>query len=195
MSTRHPGDETIIIPDDITAHIKSLKHRSPSLDGIPNYALKSLPASTILEIAILYNAVFHLRHFPIPWKTVKIIPIHKPGKSKRLPTSYRRISLLNTLSKILERLILNRILDHVEERDLLNSDQFRLRKFHSTTQQLCKITDAILTNLNNKQFTAIVSLDLEKAFDTIYTDALIYRLSEIELPVRIIQLIRSYTSN
>ena len=49
--------------------------------------------------------------------------------------------------------------------------------------------------MNIKHITAIVSLDLEKAFDTIYTDALIYRLSEMDLPVRIIQLIHSYTSN
>ena len=77
----------------------------------------------------------------------------------------------------------------------MNHDQFGFRKNHSTTQQLLKITDTILANKQNNEHTVIVSLDLEKVFDTVYTDGLIRRRYEMKFPTRLIQLVKSYTHN
>ena len=66
------------------------------------------------------------------------------------------MSLLNSLSKILEKFILLQINRFLNDNDRLNPDQFGCRKGHSTTQQLCKIIDAILTSINRKELTAII---------------------------------------
>ena len=119
----------------------------------------------------------------------------KQRKSPKNPNSYRPISLLNSLSKILEKLILLQINRFLDDNDRLHPDQFGFRKGHSTTQQLCKTTDAIFTSINRKELTAIISLDIEIAFDAIHLDALIYKLKEPGLPPRLIQIIHSYTTN
>ena len=189
------GPDITISPKNVTDIIKHLKNRAPGPDRIPNFALKMLPPPTIDRLTNLYNTVFRLRHFPAPWKIARIVPVPKPGKNPKLPDSYRPISLLNTTSKILESLILDKINDHVTDHNLLNQDQFGFRRGHSTTLQLCRIADVVTTNLSNRRITAMVSLDLSKAFDTIYQDALIFRLHKLDVPVRLVQLIHSYLSH
>ena len=189
------GPEIIISSNNVTKIIKRLKNRAPGPDQIPNFALQMLPPPTIERLTNLYNSVFQLRHFPATWKIAKIVPGPKPGKNPKLPDSYRPISLLNTTSKILESLILEKITDHVTEHNLLNHDQFGFRRGHSTTLQLCRIADVVTTNFSTKRITAMVCLDLSKAFDTVYQDAMVFRLHKLDLPVRLIQLIRNYLSH
>ena len=183
------GPEITISPKNVTDIIKHLKNRAPGPDQIPNFTLK-LPPSTINRITNLYNSIFHHRHFPSPWKISRIVPVPKPGKNRKLPDS-----LPNTISKILKSLILDKINDHVTYHNLLNQDQFGFRRGHSTTLQLCRIADVITTNFSTRRITAMVSLDLSKAFDTIYQDALIFRLHKLDVPVRLVQLIHSYLSH
>ena len=128
-----PGGEILISTDDASDHLKHLKNKAPDLDGIPNHAQKLLHPPTIQTITDIYNAAFHPINFPAPWKTAKIIPIHKLGKSKNLQAVYRPTSFLNTLSKIIEKLILDKILEHINENNILNRDQFRFRDNHSST--------------------------------------------------------------
>ena len=122
-------------------------------------------------------------------------PNTQTGKRKNLSASYRPIFLLNILSKILDKSILDKNLEYINENDLLNRDQFGFRENHSTTQQLFKITNTILFNKQKNHHTIITCLDLEKAFDTIYTDGLIHRLYEMKFPTRFKQLVKSYTLN
>ena len=71
----------------------------------------------------------------------------------------------------------------------------RRKQGHSTALQLCRIADVITTNFSTKRVTAMVCLDLSKVFDTIYQNALIFRLHKLDVPVRLVQLIHSYLSH
>ncbi|GBO01041.1 putative RNA-directed DNA polymerase from transposon X-element, partial [Araneus ventricosus] len=112
-----PPNSTIesCTPDEVREAIKALKKRkSPGEDRITNEMLKNLPRKTLYRITHLTNAILRLQYFPNSWKNSIIIPIHKTGKDPFNPTNYRPISLLSSLSKVVEKIILNRLKPKVE---------------------------------------------------------------------------------
>ena len=97
-----------------------------------------------------------------------IILIQKIGKNKLFPQNYRPISLLPTISKIFEKIILNRLKNHELEHKQLIPEQFGFREHRSTLHQLSPLTDYTSTNFNTKHSTTVGYLDMEKAFDTVW---------------------------
>ena len=101
----------------------------------------------------------------------RVISILKPGKDPALPSSYRPISLLDTIGKLFEKILLPRILYVVNERGLLRDEQFGFRPGHSTSLQLARLVERITRNFGEKRLTSAVFLDVAKAFDTVWTMA------------------------
>lgn len=82
-------------PNEIKHLISKLKPRkSPGYDLITNKILQHLPNKTLLLLTFIYNSMLRLSYFPQIWKFSIVILIHKFGKPKHLPSSYRTISLL-----------------------------------------------------------------------------------------------------
>ena len=104
-------------------------------NGVPNRALKHVPQRAVSLLAQIFNAVILTHHFPSVWKDGRVISILKPGKDPALPSSYRPISLLDTIGKLFEKILLTRIL-HVSERSLMRDGQFAFTPRHSTFLQL-----------------------------------------------------------
>ena len=101
---------------------------------------------------------------PDAFKTAKIIPLYK-GKdsgSKYEYTNYRPISLLNSMSKVLEKLVDKQLRNFLKYEDILYSKQFGFRGFRGCDQALLLFTDFVKNNTfqNNKVLTAF--LDLKK---------------------------------
>lgn len=107
----------IIHPNEIWRLLRKLKCRkSPGVDNVHNSILKNLPHKSVVLLTKIFNDCFRLKYFPAFWKVAKVIAIKKPGKDMSVPSSYRPISLLPTLSKVFERLILlklSRVTDKV----------------------------------------------------------------------------------
>jgi hypothetical protein len=80
----------------------------------------------ILLLVELFNAILRTQHFPLVWKHARMISILKPGKEPALPSSYRPISLLDTIGKVFETIVLSRILSELSGRGLLRNEQFVL---------------------------------------------------------------------
>ena len=92
---------------EIKNEIKKLNHKkAPGIDLITATMLKELPQKGLLNLQYILNAIIRLEYWP---KQAQIIMIPKPGQNPIDVTSYRPISLLSTISKILEKLILKRI--------------------------------------------------------------------------------------
>ncbi|GBO43863.1 RNA-directed DNA polymerase from mobile element jockey [Araneus ventricosus] len=111
---------------------------------------------------------------------------YKTRKKQQDPSSYRPISLLSTLSKIAEAIILNRIEDTIDAQ--LIPYQFGFRKNLSTVQQLLRITEFVREGMDEGWDTVAVFLDIAKAFDRVWTDALLYKLIVLRIPGSIIRL-------
>jgi hypothetical protein len=102
--------------------------------------------------------------------------------------------LNKTKSKLFEKVILNFVKRHIDEKYLLNAGQFGFRACHSTTLQCMRLTDHVPLNFNNMS-TAAVFLDIEKAFDTTWHNGLLYKLSKMNFSASLIKLISSFLSN
>ena len=134
---------------------------------------------------------FHFR-FQNFLNNLVILAFHKPGKDKLFPQNYRPISLLPKLSKIFEKIILNRIKIHGKENNTVMQEQFGFREGRSTVHQLARLTNDITTEFNKNRSTALVLLDIEKAFDTVWHKGLIHKLHVSNLPLYTIKIIQNY---
>jgi len=95
-----------------------------------------------------------------------VISVLKPGNDPALASSYRPISLLDTIGKLFEKILLARILHEVSERGLMRDEQFGFRPRHSTSLQLARLVESITRNFGVKRLTGAVFLDVAEAFDT-----------------------------
>jgi hypothetical protein len=86
---------------------------------------------------------FRLSHFPMSWMEGKIITLPKPGMDPKFPQNLRSISVSSTTGRLFEKVILIITQRHIEERGLLNSNQFGFRARHSTTLQCIRLTDHV----------------------------------------------------
>ena len=103
-----PASETTLTnPDEVLNAIRGLKAgKAPGPNGIPNRALKHLPMRTVLLLVQIFNAILCTHHFPQASKHARVISILKPGKDPAQPSSYRPISLLDTIGKLFEKILL-----------------------------------------------------------------------------------------
>ncbi|GBM84600.1 putative RNA-directed DNA polymerase from transposon BS [Araneus ventricosus] len=180
------------LPSEIISHIKKLKNnKAPGADNISNKIIKNFPPNITIILTFIIQRILLIGHFPTRWKTAVVIPILKPGKDPTLPASYRPISLLSSLSKIAEQVILTRFNDHLNENNLLCPEQFGFRPNLSTTHQLVRVTEYITEGFTKKQKTGAVFLDIQKAFDRVWKDGLIHKLITLNTP----QYYDSYLTN
>lgn len=106
-----PNPISFTTPTEVFNIIKSTKKkRAPGPDKIPNIALHHLAPKAITALTNIINAIFRLRHFPHSWKLATIITLPKPGKDPKFPQNYRPISLLNSMAKLTETIMLDQIL-------------------------------------------------------------------------------------
>ena len=106
--------------EEVLEVIKGLKvSKAPGPNGIPNRSLKHLPKGAVSLLARISNAVLRTHHFPQTWKHARVISILKPGKYPELPSSYRPSTLLDTIGKLFEKILLARISRVVNERGLV----------------------------------------------------------------------------
>ena len=175
--------------------IKSLKtKKSPGYDGIDGKLLKELPQKGIRFITILMNSIIRLRYFPAQWKVAQIILIPKPGKPTELTTSYRPISLLPILSKICEKLIIKRLNEILQDKKIIPEHQFGFRNQHSTIEQVNRVVSVIRNTFENYSYCTTVFLDVAQAFDKVWHEGLLYKLSKI-VPKNLYCLLKSYLCN
>lgn len=188
--------EDLTTPAEIKKYIKTLKsNKAPGEDKISNRMLKNIPRKTIIQLNHILNNCIKQQYFPNVWKNGVVLPFKKPNKNHSHPVNYRPISLLPTMGKLLERIILNRIKKFEDEHKTSIQEQFGFKANHSTLHQLARLTDIITTNFNIKRTSALLTLDIEKAFDTVWHQGLIFKLIKNQFPDHLIKIISSFLQN
>ena len=121
-----------------------------------------------------------------------MISVLKQGKDPALPSSYRPISLLDTIGKLFENILLARILYAANERALLRDEQFGFRPRPSKSLQLARLVERITRNFEEKRLTGAVFLDVAKDLDNVWIDGLLYKFTVLNFPSYIVNTISSY---
>ena len=113
--------------------------------------------------------------FPLMCKTAKVKPVYKKGKNTE-PKNYRPVSLLPILSKIIERVVYNQLIEHLEKHDILYKYQSGFRSKHSVNTCLAHLSNQILKGFESGKSTGMILIDLQKAFDTLDHDILLDKM-------------------
>ena len=163
--------------DDVIAAVRQLPDKSSAADPIPTFVLKKIVDLIAPFVAELYNRSLIAGHFPNRFKEAFITPIvKKPGLDCADVSSYRPISNLSVLSKLLERLVARQLLRFLTSANLLPSLQSGFRPGHSTETAILHVISELLLAVDHGDFAALTLLDLSAAFDTVDHDILIKRL-------------------
>ena len=109
--------------------------------------------------------------------------------------NYRPVSLLSVVSKVFEKLVNNRIIDHLEKCDLFSDFQYDFRSSRSTAGLLTVVFDRIARAFNRSGATRAVALDISKAFDRVWHAGLLHKLKSYGISGQIFGLIYSFLSN
>ena len=131
-------------------------------------------------------------HISCPMEKATIIPIHKKGKDKKDPNSYRPISLLSCLGKVVERIINWRLISFLEERQILSPTQTGYRKHKSTEDQLALIAQEVKNAFQEKKKVVSVFFDLTKAFDKVWREGLLLKIPESGVSGKMYRWIRCF---
>ena len=152
------------------------------------------PSTTITH---LVNLSVSEGAFPTTFKQAVVYPLLKKySLPKDDLSSYRPISNLNFVSKILEKVIYARLCDHLESFTSLSPFQSAYRKFHSSETALLRVHNNLLLATNRRQVSALVLLDLSAAFDTIDHNILLKRLNScFGISQTAFSLLSSYVTN
>jgi hypothetical protein len=128
-------------------------------------------------IARLAALCFDEGTFPTRYETASVTPLlKKKGSESNNVANYRPISNLHTISKIVERLFISRVISHVEQAPCFNRFQSAYRRNHSTKTALMRMLNDVYCTADNGNWTMLIQLDLSAAFDTIDHDTLQRRL-------------------
>ena len=119
-------------------------------------------------ITHLFNLSLAVEHFPLHWKHTIVMPLlKKTGLDVHNVASYRPVSNLPHLSKMLERIINCQLVSHLEEFRLLSEVQSVYRRGHSTETAVLKVFSNLVDAISNEKFALRSLLDLSAAFDTV----------------------------
>lgn len=164
---------------DIRRILFSLKNTNAT--GYDNITLKFIKDGFLVIGPLLHtiiNTSIATNTFPTAWKQSIIKPLFKSGNTSS-PSNYRPISLLPVFSKILEKAIANQLSNFLENSNKFHRNQYAYRANISTQDALLNINEKIYQQMDSRQLTLLILLDLSKAFDSVDHQLLVSKLESI----------------
>ena len=186
--------ETISVQEVIKMGRRILPKQSSGPDNIPSKIIKvvinTIPNTlqTLINSS-LSNGIVHTR-----LKEATIIPIFKKGDELEV-NNYRPISLINSISKLLEKIVEKQLRKHLESNKLLYKCQFGFRNQHSTSQALMACLHNLEDKLRGNKAVRSIYLDLTKAFDTVKHEVLLEKLQTFGIQGTELNWFKSYLSD
>ena len=146
---------------------------SAGIDYIDALAIKSAIVSLASPLRHLINTSLSTSTYANRWKISKILPLLKsPEMNKMLPSSFRPIAILPTVSKLVEKAAQSQMLEYMTVNNMLNDSSHAYRKGYSTTMAMLEISEELFKAAEEKKISAIMTLDQSAAFDCVHHDIL-----------------------
>jgi len=169
----------ILIPtthDEVLKVLNKMKPKSSSShDAISPKIVKQIQYGIIQPLVHIINQSLLTGQIPKNMKLAKVVPIFKNGENFQIK-NYRPISLLPTFSKLLERIVYNRLYKYLVTNNVLTPHQYGFQKSKSTELAVLELMDRLVASLANGNRCCGIFLDLSKAFDTINHSLLLTKL-------------------
>ena len=180
---------------DVLKCIDKLKvNKSQGPDKISPRILKEAKLELVTPLTLLFNKSLQSSTMPDEWKLANVTPIFKKG-SKSLPSNYRPISLTSVVCKMLETLIRDKLVNHLEEKNLLKNTQHGFRNKRSCLTNLLDFLYDILNYYDESKAVDIIYLDFQKAFDKVPHKRLLIKLKSLGIQGEVLQWVENWLSN
>jgi len=184
----------LLADEEVVTAISRVKSNALGLDGISLKFLKLLLPAVTPCITHIFNTILSKSIFPRVWKVSRVLPFPK----KRNPSErsdYRPIRILPSLSKAIELLMRDQIVQFLDRHKLLNEFQSGFRPAHGTTTALLKISDDVQMARERRLVSILLLLDFSKAFDSVIHSLLCAKLSGLyRFGASAVNLVKSYLS-
>ena len=122
--------------------------KASGLNCIPVVVLKNCEPELSHKLADLFNKCLRESCFPDCWKVSSVFPVFNSVGERSTAKNYRPVSLLSVVSKVFEKLVNNRIVDHLEKCGLFSDFQYGFRSSRSTADLLTVVSDRIARAFN-----------------------------------------------
>ena len=163
----------------LSSTIKGMNNKYCDLDPVSTQLVKDCLPSLLPFFKHIVNSSLQTGYVPSTFKKAMVIPSLKNANlDKDLLKNFRPLSNICFFAKIIERCVLDQLTEHLEKNKCLGEFQSAYRKFHSCETAITKISNDILCNLDKKQCTFLLFLDLSSAFDTVDHEILLTRLEK-----------------
>ena len=160
----------------VHSELRKLKRKkSTGIDDIPPSVLKDAANVLAKPLTRIINLSLQTGVFPTDWKVSKITPIHKSNAIDCIE-NYRPISVIPSISKIIERVTHSQLSEYLESNNLISDCQFGFRKRRSTELATALFTDNIKKKVNEGKLVGSIFLDQTKAFDALSHAKLISKM-------------------
>ena len=163
---------------EVVQACRTLKNRkAPGKDGITNGIIRASLPDMCSVLNKLFNVILSTGLDPDSWKTGVNVSIYK-GRDPTNPSNYLGTTLNSSLGKLFYQMLNYRVVEYLEDNDLLSKEQAGFRKGFRTTDHIFvfrKIIDKYINNRNGRICACFV--DLQKSFDSVWHDALLLKLN------------------
>jgi hypothetical protein len=152
-------------PDHVLKTIKKFKSKNSSdVQGVTSKMIKFIGREISIPLSHIFNLSLSSGLFPSQLKTCRVIPIFKSGSCLECD-NYRPISLLSSISKVLEKIVSEKLIAHLIDNNLLYTHQYGFLPPKSNEHSLMRILTYVSKALIDGNFCIGIFLDLKKAFD------------------------------
>ena len=187
--------ENCLTEEELKNAFFSLKtNKSPRYDNIHVNVIRNPYNELKTPLMNIFNLLLNTGIFPDRMKVAKVTPICKKGEKSSI-SNYRSISVLPCFSKILKRIMYDRLYNYFTANSILFNKQFGFRAGHSTEHALLELIDQICDSFNDKNYFPGIFIDLYKAFDTVDHSIFLKKLEHYGIKGRCLSWFQSYLSN
>lgn len=181
--------------EEIKTAARSLRSNTvPGPDGITNDVLKCYILCKPDLLSKIYKKCLSEGHFPMTWKSGRLILLKKGDKLLDQPTSYRPLCILDCPVKLLKKIIDHRLRNFLEVNNGLDERQFGFRKGRSTTNAIHTLRSIVEDNSPRKKI-RVLTLDTRNAFNSAPWETILKALLEKSIPSYLCRIIGSYLDN
>ena len=198
----YKGIETDIVLDDFHTEIVEILclckniniNKSSCINHLSSEIIRDAFMAIPNKVVELFNLSFDLCEVPDEWKIAKVTPLPKSGNSKDVG-NLRPVSILPLPSKLIEKIVHNRVYNHCNNNKLLDEKQGGFRPNHSTVSTTSFFLNDLYTAMNDNETTIAVYIDAMKAFDTVNHNILINKLEYFGIRGRCAKWLENYLHN